>query len=208
MQAARTDYGFQYCAIRRPISNASTHDYIRLTQYVAPYYAMIPPNTSYNVSAVIVPIDNENSNFHFIAWGNPETTPDTKAWREFARAVPGVDVDPITWATVGNMENRFRQDRVKMKEGDFTGIPGIPNQDIAMWVSMGPIVNRTDDILGASDLAIVEFRRVMVEAAQKVANGEPAIGTNPSIPQAKIASFQGVVPKESDWRELWKENVV
>ena len=208
MQSAKTDYGFHYAAIRRPIANAATHDYIRITQYVAPYYALIPPNTSYNVAAVIVPIDNENCNFHFIAWGNPETTPDTTAWREFARAVPGVDVDPITWATVGTMENRFRQDRTKMKEGDFTGIAGIPNQDIAMWVSMGKIVNRTDDILGSSDLAIVEFRRTMVEAAQKVADGEPAIGSAPSIIQSSIASFQGVVPKESDWRELWKENVV
>lgn len=208
MQSARTDYGFQYVAIRRPISNAATHDYLRITQYVAPYYALIPPNTSYNVAAVIVPIDNENSNFHFIAWGNPKTTPSTKDWREFARAVPGVDVDPITWATVGNMDNRFRQDRVKMKEGDFTGIPGIPNQDIAMWVSMGPIVNRTDDILGASDLAIVEFRRLMVEAAQKVASGESAIGTGDRNCQPAIASFQGVVPKESDWRELWKTNVL
>ena len=95
-----------------------------------------------------------------------------------------------------------------MKEGDFTGIAGIPNQDIAMWVSMGKIVNRTDDILGSSDLAIVEFRRTMVEAAQKVADGEPAIGASPEIIQSSIASFQGVVPKESDWRELWKENVV
>ena len=76
-----------------------------------------------------------------------------------------------------------------------------------MWVSMGKIVNRTDDILGSSDLAIVEFRRTMVDAAQRVADGEPAIGTSESIVQTSIASFQGVVPKESDWRELWKDNV-
>lgn len=208
LKAARTEYGFQYAAIRRPISNSSTHDYIRITQYVAPYCALIPPNTSYNVSAVVVPIDNENSNFHFIAWGNPETTPNTQAWREFARAVPGVDVDSVTWATVGNMDNRFRQNRINMKDGDFTGISGIPNQDIAMWVSMGPIVNRTDDILGASDLAIVEFRRLMIEAAKKVAEAGPAIGTSQSICQASIASFQGVVPKNSDWRELWQANVI
>ena len=77
-----------------------------------------------------------------------------------------------------------------------------------MWVSMGPIVNRTDDILGASDLAIVEFRRLMVEAAQQVAIGESAIGTGDRNCQPAIASFQGVVPKESDWRELWKTNVL
>ncbi len=28
-----------------------------------------------------------------------------------------------------------------MKAGNFTGIKGFPNQDIAMWVTMGPIAN-------------------------------------------------------------------
>lgn len=208
MQSAKTDYGFQYAAIRRPVKDAATHNYVRITQYVAPYTALIPPNTSYNVASVIVPIDDENSNFHFIAWGDPEQTPDTAAWRAFNHAVPGEDVDPVNWATLGNFDNRFRQDREKMKAGNFTGIAGIPNQDIAMWVSMGPIVNRTDDILGASDLAIVEFRRIMVAAAQQVADGGPAIGADPDIQQTAIASFQGVVPKEADWRELWQTNVL
>jgi len=208
MQSAKTDYGFQYAAIRRPVKNAATDNYVRVTQYIAPYTALIPPNTSYNVTSVIVPADNENSNFYFIAWGDPEKTPDTNAWRAFNHALPGKDVDPITWATVGTFDNRFRQDREKMKAGNFTGIAGIPNQDISMWVSMGAVVNRTDDILGASDLAIVEFRRVMVEAAKTVAAGGPAIGSDPAILQTAIASFQGVVPKEADWRELWHVNVL
>ena len=46
-----------------------------------------------------------------------------------------------------------------MKLGDFTGIRGIPNQDIAMWETMGPIADRTRERLGASDFAVVEFRR-------------------------------------------------
>ena len=94
-----------------------------------------------------------------------------------------------------------------MKLGNFTGIKGIPNQDIAMWVGMGPIVNRTDDILGASDLAIVEFRRLMVDAARKVAAGGAAIGTQvPRVPQAQIASHEGVYPKTVDWRTLVDTN--
>lgn len=207
MQSAATEYGFHYAAIRTPIKNSATHNYIRITQYVAPFTSLIPPNTSYNVATVIVPIDSENSNFHFIAWGEPEKTPDTATWRKFARAVPGEDVDPVTWETLGTMENRFRQNRTRMKEGDFTGILGIPNQDIAMWVSMGPITDRTHDILGASDVGVVEFRRRMVQAAKEFAEGKPAIGTDTSIPQAAIASYQGVVPKDTDWREVWKENV-
>ena len=45
-----------------------------------------------------------------------------------------------------------------MKRGDWTGIKGIPAQDMAMWESMGPITDRTADHLGASDLAVAQFR--------------------------------------------------
>lgn len=205
MQTQTTNYGFHYAAIRRPIKNARTHDYIRVTEFVAPYQSLIPPNASYNVATVIVPIDDDSSMFHFIAWGDPATTPDTESWRAFAHAVPGEDLDPQTWETYGTMDNRFRQSRERMKEGNFTGIQGIPNQDIAMWVSMGARVDRSKDVLGASDLAIVEFRRLMVDAAVLAAQGNQIIGTAPDIVQTQIASFEGVVSKELDWRDLARD---
>ena len=52
------------------------------------------------------------------------------------------------------------------------------------------------------DLAIVEFRRLMVDAAQKVAEGGRAIGTDAEVPQALIASHEGVYSKDVDWRTL------
>jgi phthalate 4,5-dioxygenase oxygenase subunit len=202
MQTQTTDYGFHYAAIRRPIKGAATHNYIRVTEYVAPYFSLIPPNSSYQVATVVVPIDDETSAFHFIAWGEPAKTPDTDSWRAFNHVVPGVDLDEGTWASRRTKENWFGQDREWMAEGNFTGIAGIPNQDIAMWVSMGAKVDRSKDILGASDLAIVEFRRLMVDAALLVAEGGSAIGTNPNIVQTDIASYEGVVTKDLDWRDL------
>jgi len=199
LQVERTDYGFRYAAIRRPIKNAATHNYVRVTVYVAPFISLIPPNTSYNVATVIVPIDDENTAFHFISWG--EGAPDTATWREFAHAVRGVDTD-WSYNCRRTLDNDFEQDRELMKQGNFTGIAGIPNQDVAMWVSMGSIVDRSTDILGASDLAIVEFRRLMVEAAQTVRDGGPVIGrTEPHTPQVDIASYQEVIAKTTDWRK-------
>jgi phthalate 4,5-dioxygenase oxygenase subunit len=90
-----------------------------------------------------------------------------------------------------------------MKRGDFTGIKGIPTQDMAMWESMGPIVDRSKDMPGSSDVAVVQFRRMMVNAAKRVQDGGAAIGTTePRIPQVKLASFEGIVPKTTDWRTL------
>lgn len=201
MQSETTSYGFHYAAIRTPIKNSASHNYLRITEYVAPYYSLIPPNSSYNVASVIVPIDDETTAFHFIAWGG-KTQPSTEEWRKFAHAQKGIDLNE-KWEPVRTLENNFLQDRNAMKLGNFTGIKGIPNQDIAMWVTIGKIADRTNDKLGASDLAIVEFRRLMADAARRVAEGEPAIGTQaPRLPQAKIRSVQGIYTKTIDWRTL------
>ena len=201
MQIERTSYGLHYVAIRRPVKNAATHNYLRVTEFVAPYYSLIPPNNRHRVASAIVPIDDVNSVFYFIAWDGPDV-PGTEEWRTFHHTRRGIDLTD-DWAPRGTLENRFLQDREAMKAGSFTGIEGIPNQDVAMWVSPGPIVDRTNDILGASDLAVVEFRRMMVEAARAVARGEPALGTaEPRLPQAVIRSLEGIYPKEEDWRTL------
>lgn len=88
-----------------------------------------------------------------------------------------------------------------MKAGNFTGITGFPNQDIAMWLTMGALADRSEERLGTSDLAIVEFRRRMLTALDEFAAGEQpvALGAN-AIPR-EICSFQAVVPKAVDWRE-------
>ena len=51
----RTPYGFRYVAVRRPIKNARTNDYLRITVYVAPFISLIPPNDSYNVCSIMFP---------------------------------------------------------------------------------------------------------------------------------------------------------
>jgi phthalate 4,5-dioxygenase oxygenase subunit len=94
-----------------------------------------------------------------------------------------------------------------MKDGNFTGILGIPNQDIAMWLSMGPIADRTSERLGASDIAVIQFRRLMLNAVQRFQEGTGPIGlVEPHLPQAKLRSYQGVVSKTENWRLLGAES--
>jgi len=90
-----------------------------------------------------------------------------------------------------------------MMRGNHTGIVGIPNQDMAMWETMGPIADRSKERLGVSDVAIVHFRRIMVDAARAVRDGGAAIGTGPgAVPHVALASFAGIVPKATDWKTL------
>jgi phthalate 4,5-dioxygenase oxygenase subunit len=212
MQVQRTGYGFRYAAIRRPIVNAATHDYVRSTIFVAPATALIPPNNLYNVANINVPMDDTNTAFYFIAWGHPSQTPETETWRKFLGQQVGADLDQ-NYRPLRNRENNFLQDRNKMKAGNFTGITGFPNQDLAMWLTMGPIADRSDERLGASDIAVVEFRRRMLDALQEFQRGEPAIGTGElKIPGSDV-SYQAIVPKTVDWRNfeaeyIWTKPVV
>jgi phthalate 4,5-dioxygenase oxygenase subunit len=202
-QVERTSYGFRYAAIRRPIMNEATHDYIRTTVYIAPFTALIPPNNVHNVATLLTPEDDTNTMFYFIAWNGPDKPGiDAEAWRKFNVLEWGVDVDR-NFNSARRRDNLYRQDRAAMKAGNFTGIKGIPNQDIAMWESMGAIADRSKERVGVSDIAVNAFRRLMVEAARAIRDGKPAIGTTePHVPHTTISSFEGVVPKTTDWRTL------
>lgn len=201
LQLQGTDFGFRYAALRRPIKDASTHDYVRITLFVAPFTVLIPPNNLYNLAILNVPIDDVNTMFYFIAWSETEGI-DQEAWRKFCGAQIGVDLD-TQFRHVRKLQNNYLQDRQAMKLGDFTGVRGIPAQDMVMWETMGAIADRTQERLGASDLAVVEFRRIMVDAVQRFRNGEPAIGrTQRHIAHVKLRSFEGIVPKTTVWSTL------
>ncbi|HZQ72692.1 MAG TPA: Rieske 2Fe-2S domain-containing protein [Burkholderiales bacterium] len=200
MQFEATSYGFRYAAIRKPIRNPETDQYVRTTLFVAPFTVLIPPNNQYNLAQMLVPIDDVNTMFYWVAWHpDPAKGISQQAWRKFCAAEVGVDLDS-NFRRKATLENNFFQDRDAMKRGDWTGIKGIPAQDMAMWESMGPISDRSEDHPGASDLAVVQFRRMMIAAARKFADGGPAIGTQKDMPYASLASFEGVVPKTVDWR--------
>jgi phthalate 4,5-dioxygenase oxygenase subunit len=146
-------------------------------------------------------MDDANTMFHFVAWGHSGGV-EQEAWRKFNAAQVGIDLD-ASFRPIRTRENNYLQDRGLMKLGDFTGIKGIPNQDIAMWESMGAIADRSKERLGASDLAVAKFRRLMVNAAKTMRDGGSAIGmSKPRIPHSKLAAFEGVVPKTIPWQTL------
>jgi len=197
----QTPFGFRYAAIRKPIANDATHDYVRVTLFVAPFTVIIPPNDQYKMAQMLFPIDDENTMFYWVAWHETKGISQDE-WRKFCAAEIGVDLDR-DYRKVRTLANDYLQDREAMKRGDFTGIKGIPAQDMAMWESMGPITDRSEDNLGLSDVAVIQFRRQMIAAAKRVRDGGPAIGTTePHIPKGKLSSFEGIVPKSTNWRTL------
>ncbi|HEY1505141.1 MAG TPA: hypothetical protein VGF92_12625, partial [Stellaceae bacterium] len=84
----------------------------------------------------------------------------------------------------------------------FTGIDGINTQDFAMQEGMGPIADRSQEYLGSTDRAVVTMRRMLLDAVDAVARGEPARGADPASHRA-IRPYDKVVPPGQDWREAF-----
>jgi len=201
LHVERTAFGFRYVAIRHPIENAATHDYLRITLFVAPFTVLIPPNERYNLAILNIPQDDTHTMFYFIAWSEGAGI-DQDEWRKFCGAQVGVDLDS-QYRSIRTRDNDYLQDRQAMRGGSHTGIVGIPNQDMAMWETMGAIADRSRERLGVSDVAIGHFRRIMVDAARAVRDGAPAIGTGPgATPHVALRSFAGIVPKTTDWKTV------
>ena len=121
LQLQKTRFGFRYAALRRPITDAKTHDYVRTTLFIAPYTVQIPPNNLYDIAILHVPIDDTHTAFHFIAWGDEATTPDTESWRKFLGTQIGIDLD-ARFRKFRSRENNYWQDRRIMQLG--TATPG------------------------------------------------------------------------------------
>jgi len=41
---------------------------VRITLFVAPFTVLIPPNDQYKLAQMLIPIDDENCMFYWVAW--------------------------------------------------------------------------------------------------------------------------------------------
>ena len=81
---------------------------------------------------------------------NPRTEAD---WPGFPELIPG------THLAQADAANDYTIDRAIQRSESFSGIRNVENQDRAVMVNMGAIVNRAKQHLGTSDGAIIAMRR-------------------------------------------------
>jgi hypothetical protein len=146
-----------------------------------------------------VPMDDENCmvyNWVYNYGGTPLTQADRDEEIRLGRG-PG-EVLP-DFRTKRNKSNDWMIDREVQRTETFTGIEGINTQDQAIQESMGPILDRTNENLAASDMAIVIARRMLLEAAGTVADGGDPPGVGDSY--YNVRAIDAIVPNDSDWKE-------
>ena len=204
LEAEDTAYGFRYAAIRKPNAEPEKFKYVRVTLFVVPNTSFIPPPLNPDMPAhtqIFVPTDDEHTMLFDVFHSQNGTAVDETALRRSLNVEPGVDLDE-DWFPLGHAKNRWNQDRAAMKAGSWTGITGFQRQDIAAQESMGPVVDRSQEHLGQSDVAVIRMRRRMLEAVRAFQADKPLIGQDPSIPYAHIGSEQRLVPIDQPWQSV------
>jgi phthalate 4,5-dioxygenase len=202
IEAEDTDYGFRYAAIRIPTENPETERYVRVTLFVLPFLCCIPrplEKEKYAHIQVFVPVDDERTMYYGIFFSQDGSKLDDEETRREYHAVPGVDLDR-NWFKFATEENWYNQDRAAMKKGDWTGIKGFSNQDMACQESMGPIVDRTAEHLGTSDKAIIRMRKRMIDAARTFAATGELVGAG--VDYSKVRSEQLIIPVTQPWQTV------
>jgi nitrite reductase/ring-hydroxylating ferredoxin subunit len=98
------------------------------------------------------------------------------------------------------MENDYLIDREKQRSMEsYTGLDGSIIEDVAITETMGPIVDRTLEHLGAADALIIRIRRRMLAAARALAeHGTPPPGVDDPDAYLVRAGYT-TLPKGTDW---------
>ena len=176
VMAKRTHYGLTIGA-RGTISEE--HYYWRFNQFLMPFYSMPPRDPG---GHAFVPIDDENCwVWTFRVTTHRALTAD-EVWAMRTGQTDGRFGAPVDkeYKPIANKTNDFLVDRELQRTYNFTGIIGTGNQDMAAQVSMGRITDRTNEMLGITDVGIIEMRKLLLSAAKDLCEGkEPAEAHSP-----------------------------
>ncbi|HUQ73868.1 MAG TPA: ring-hydroxylating oxygenase subunit alpha, partial [Burkholderiales bacterium] len=147
--------------------------YWRATQFMLPTHSVAPsamPGEFYQGYSW-VPIDDESCWIYTYAW-HPERPLSAEERAKFAKGGYGqfAELGP-GYVPLRNRTNDYLIDRDEQKHRSFTGVKGIAEQDALAQDSQGVIVDRTREHLTATDVAIVRFRRLMLEEAKALREG-------------------------------------
>jgi phthalate 4,5-dioxygenase oxygenase subunit len=220
-----TEFGTSYAAYRP--AEEDTY-YWRIANFLFPFYTMIPTGTLGVVvqARAWVPVDDEHTMF----WGMgvPRSREvgrngQTASERNMPTGRPagaagtgtrpaGFNFLPDTSDWLGkfrlnqNMANDYLIDREAQSSGrNYTGIPGILQQDQAVTESMGPVYERSHEHLGTSDSMIIRTRRRLISAAKALRETQtiPPGVDHPEVYRTRTGSV--ILPRTADWLEATKQ---
>jgi nitrite reductase/ring-hydroxylating ferredoxin subunit len=191
-----TDFGFHYAAIRDAGDGRNAH--VRVTAYVFPNTIMIPPNMF-----VIhdVPVDDTHTDQIVTFWNRNAPVDRVKGLDVAGLATPGVWVNDHMMM---NAENRWMQDREKMRNGSWSGLHGLGQEDGAVNLSQGPILDRSAETLVPADIACIRVRQMLLK---ELASTDAPLAQRP-VSTKTVAAVEVTIPRDDDWEDSVPGNCV
>lgn len=189
-------YGYRYAAIRTLPDQSF---YARVNNFVMPWYGVICPPDANGPTTVFfsTPVDNVTHRAWFVHF-NPS--------RPLGMTIMSASPDVWNFPPLppGSPNDNWGQNRDLMKRGHKTGFPQhLGTEDFAMFLSQGPIADRTDEQLCSADGAVLRVRNLLLKAAREFIEGKaPTLAHHPDLDYARVRSVGGVLPAGSDWRQL------
>jgi hypothetical protein len=201
-----TDFGFVYGARRH---TPEGQYYWRVTTYAMPTFTQIASQSRAGNGIFLIPRDDES---HWWITVNPPALPDEPPQRQDPSLVgyltgtaiadpASLGLIPGTWRRVRNKDNDYMLDRQMQRTHNYTGLPGNRTQDQAVTESMGAVMDRTNEHLGAADTAVIVMRRVLMRMAKRMEEGvEPDLVLHPDRFHTQPMN---VTSEEGDFQRLW-----
>ncbi|MDB5819124.1 MAG: Rieske (2Fe-2S) region [Rhizobacter sp.] len=196
-----TDYGMRLTALRQ-LDADSQH--VRVTNLVFPQAFVIPMSAEMTISQWHVPVDDTHC--YWVAIFTSFTGPvDKQQMREQRLKL----YELPDYTSRQNKRNDYGFDVQEQLSRTYTGM----GEDINVhdqWAveSQGPIQDRTREHLGTTDKGIIAYRRLLVDAIERVQAGEAA----PKLPVDAAAahamtgpeSIDGVAPAGQAPSDYWR----
>lgn len=182
--------------------------YWRITPWVMPSFTIVPPRGDHPVHGHLwIPIDDEN------CWVYTFDFHPTRALtaEELQAMKDGLGVHneyvPGTYRPLRNKDNDYLMDREAQKRGEtFSGVRGIAMQDGSLQESLGPIVDRTKEMLVSADSGIIKARQRLRKAALALHDeGVTPPGVDPAHQRVRSAAI--VLPQEESFIDACGEAV-
>jgi phthalate 4,5-dioxygenase oxygenase subunit len=146
--------------------------YWRITQFMLPAHGTGPstlPGETY-FGFTLVPVTDTLTWTYVYGW-NPERPIGEEERAKLKRGHGIIAEVDERYVPLKNPGNDFMIDREQQRDVSYSGVKGLAEQDAMIQWSQGPIADRTDETLTATDAAVVKFRRTLLDGARALSEG-------------------------------------